>query len=215
MTISAKVIRIGVFVDWNSQLRAVALPASTPPQELARAALRHVGNSVSKMLSTEAPNNRFRLELRLYCGWTKGFTRSDYYRAVTGLTEVFDLDALFPSSRISVLAEIGYGDRLLECRPARENTGLGAHLPNTLRQQEGSGRWQEKMVDTALACDLLSWVRADPESWAVVISNDDDMVPPVFTAEAWLEQATGRVLLMRSASRSGDRFLNLDGLIKV
>jgi len=205
-------IRTGVFVDWNSQLRAVSAVPDLAPIEIARQALRRVGASVSKTLVAEAPNNRFRVDLRLYSGWTKGFTRSDYYKAITSLTEAFDLDALFPSSKIAVTPNLGFGDRLLEGLDTRLNPGLGVHLPNTLRQQEGGGPWREKMVDTALASDLLSWLRDDFDSWAVVVSNDDDLVPPVFVAEGWLQHANGRVLLLRTQNRPGDRFLRLDGL---
>jgi hypothetical protein len=163
---------------------------------------------------TEGPNERFRVDLRLYSGWTKGFTRSDYYKAVNTLSEAFDLDALFPSSRIAVTPHLGFGDRLLDAMESRLNLGLGVHLPNTLRQQEGGGPWNEKMVDTALASDLLSWLREDFDSWAVVVSNDDDLIPPVFVAEGWLQHSSGRVLLLRTQSRPGDRFLRLDGLRK-
>lgn len=209
-----RAIRTGVFVDWNSQLRAVSAGPDSDPVETARQALRRVGSSVSKILVAEAPSDRFRVDLRVYSGWTKGFTRSDYFKAITSLTEAFDLDILFPSSKIAVTPNLGFGDRLLDGLDRRLSRGLGVHLPNTLRQQEGSGRWNEKMVDTALACDLLSWLRQDFDSWAVVVSNDDDLVPPVFVAEGWLQQSNGRVLLLRTHNRASDRFLRLDGLRK-
>lgn len=207
-------IRVGAFVDWNSQLRAADALGISSEEERARKALRRLGATVSRTLVQEAPLERFRLELRLYAGWTKGFTRSDYFRALVGIREGFDLDAMFPSARVNVSAEIGFGDRLIDCGPDRLNAGLGIHLPNTLRQQEGGGRLQQKMVDTALASDLLSWVRGAPEAWALVISTDDDLVPPVLVAEAWLQDAPGRVLLIRPGERRGDRFLPLQGLVR-
>ena len=211
--VSRRPIRTGVFVDWNSQLRAIPQAVRMSPAEIAREALRRVGHSVSRLLVAEGPNERFRVDLRLYSGWTKGFTRSDYYKAVSVSAEAFDLDGLFPSSKIAVTPNLGFGDRLLDALETRLNSGLGIHLPNTLRSQEGD-RWSEKMVDTALASDLLSWLRDDFGSWAVVVSNDDDLVPPVFVAEAWVQQSNGRVLLLRTHSRAGERFLRLDGLLR-
>jgi hypothetical protein len=204
-------VRVTAFVDWNSQLRSTELPEDVSPNERARAALRRLGGSVSRLLVAQDSVSRFRLAVRLYCGWSKGFTRSDYFRAVSSLSDAFDIDPLFPSSRVNVLSDLEFGDRLLDALPHRLNSGLGVHLANTLREQ-GRGQWREKMVDTALACDLLSWVRANPAGWALVISNDDDMVPPVFVAEAWLAQSPGRVLLLRSFKRPSDKFWHLEGL---
>ena len=67
------------------------------------------------------------------------------------------------------------------------------------------------MVDTALAADLLEWAREGQNGWAIVLSEDDDLVPPVFAAEAWTKPHGGRAFIARS--RRGDAFLKLDGLL--
>jgi hypothetical protein len=206
-------IQVAAFIDWNSQLRSVGYPDEINPADRAREALRRLGASVSRILAAEDQMARFRLNLRLYCGWTKGFTRSDYFKAIAGLVEAFDVDPLFPSSRVNVSPDFGFGDRLIDGLPERLNSGLGIHLPNTLRDQ-GTGHFKEKMVDTAFACDLLSWVRTNPNGWALVVSNDDDLVPPVFVAEAWMQHSPGRVLLLRNQERSSDKFLRLEGLLR-
>jgi hypothetical protein len=96
-------IRSCTFVDWNSQVHAVSDKTEEHTAETATAALKKVGNKVTRLLTEIAPEARFRLDLRLYAGWTKGFTRSDYFRAVTASSGYFDIDALFPSSRVSKL----------------------------------------------------------------------------------------------------------------
>ena len=68
------------------------------------------------------------------------------------------------------------------------------------------------MVDTALAADLLHWARSEPEEWAMVLAEDDDLVPPVFTAESWVEPHGGRILIVRK--RPSDAYLNLDCLLE-
>lgn len=206
-------IRVTAFVDWNSQLRAVDQQVDRDFSDQARAALRRLGANLSRIIAREEVSARFRLSLRFYCGWTQGYTRTDYFKALSGLVEIFDIDLLFPCERISVVSDIEFGDRLIDGLPKRQHARLGIHLPNTLRRQAWD-ELNEKMVDTALACDLLSWVRANPDGWAVVVSNDDDMVPPVFVAEAWLQPSAGRVLLMRSQGKPSDKFLVLEGLTR-
>jgi hypothetical protein len=130
------------------------------------------------------------------------------------LPDLLDLDALFPSARVSVISDISYGDSLIDGLPHRAYPGTNIHLYNTLRQQDGRRGPQEKMVDTALASDLLSWVRERPEQWAMVVSNDDDLVPPTFVAEAWAVPTGGNVMLIRSRDRCRDKYLQLEGLVR-
>lgn len=68
------------------------------------------------------------------------------------------------------------------------------------------------MVDTALAADLLVWARSFPSEWALVLAEDDDVVPPLFTAEAWVKPHGGRALLVRR--RPAGQYLRLNGLLK-
>lgn len=63
------------------------------------------------------------------------------------------------------------------------------------------------MVDTMLACDLLQDVRAREYSLHIVVANDDDAVPAVFTAEAW----NARVILLHSREQTNS-CLQLDGI---
>ena len=69
------------------------------------------------------------------------------------------------------------------------------------------------MVDTALAADLLERARSDPHEWTLVLSEDDDVVPPVFTAEAWIRPYGGCVLIVRTR-RSRRAFLKLGGIVE-
>ena len=50
-------------------------------------------------------------------------------------------------------------------------------------------------MDTALAADLLHWARSDPREWALILAEDDDLIPPVFTAESWIKPHGGRVFI--------------------
>ena len=69
------------------------------------------------------------------------------------------------------------------------------------------------MVDTALAADLLNWARTSPTEWALVLSEDDDVVPPVLTAESWIRPHGGRILIIRR--RDIDMYYRLNGLLEL
>lgn len=155
----------------------------------------------------------FRVKIRLYYGWTSGATNTPNRIAITKLSEYDNPDSIFASRRVISLSDIEFGDRLIDALPQRENVGLGIHLPNTLRKQGGGREKSEKMVDTALAADLLSWARAEPSSMAIVASSDDDLIPPVFVAEAWMKPFGGIVKILRPAPRAESRYLRLEGLL--
>ena len=107
---------------------------------------------------------------------------------------------------------LDYGHTLLSALPKRRHKNPAVHLPNTLRRQNRDSPRKEKMVDTALAADLLQSARSDPEEWALVVAEDDDFVPPVFTAESWVSRHGGRVLIVRT--RPANAYLKMDGLLE-
>lgn len=207
-----KQIKVGLFVDWNSHMRLA-------PDELddtvlrSQYALNMVGRVVTKELCKFDQDATFRVRIRLYYGWTSGIARTPNRIAITKLPEYDVPDQIFPSARVLALSDIEFGDRLIDALPQRENAGLGIHLPNTLRKQGGRPAKSEKMVDTALAADLLSWARAEPNSMAIVASADDDVIPPVFAAEAWMKPFGGTVRILRPAPRKESKFLRLEGLL--
>ena len=110
------------------------------------------------------------------------------------------------------LQGLAYGDTLLDACERRLIGHKGVHLGNTLRRTPFTDEFREKMVDTALAADLLSLARTANGEWLLVVAEDDDHVPPVFVAERWLESSSSRVLLVRKRT-SVAQFLNLDGLV--
>jgi hypothetical protein len=205
--------RVGLFVDWNTQIREAPLEFAGQPVEKCRYALRRVGKAVTKRLCDLDSVSVFRVQIRLYHGWTSGVTQTQNRRAFASVTEYSNPDDIFPSARVLALSDVEFGDRLLDALPTRQNRGLQIHLPNTYRRQRGDAEPVEKMVDTALASDLLCWARSDPNSIAVVVSNDDDAVPAVFVAEAWMKPFGGSVYLVRSTARADSRYLSLEGLL--
>ena len=204
-------ISVTAFVDWKAQMHNAGALGGAPAQERAQRTLARTVRSIGRTLSAERP--RFRVSFRLYHGWRKGWQPTDGFKAVSQAVDATDFTAL-SRDRIDFSPAVQYGDTLIEALPERQHRDRRPpiHLPNTLRDQAKGQPPEEKMVDTALAADLLAWARRSPSEWALVLAEDDDVAPPLFTAEAWIKPHGGRALLLRK--RPAGQYLRLDGLLR-
>ena len=182
---------------------------NTSPHERAQRTFSQTLRSVGRALSAE--RQRFRVSFRLYHGWHKGWHPTDGFKAAAQAVGATDFTAL-SHHRVDFSPTVQYGHTLIEASPERQHRRPPIHLPNTLRDQEKGQPPAEKMVDTALAADLLAWARRSPSEWALVLAEDDDVAPPLFAAEAWIKPHGGRVLLLRK--RPAGQYLRLDGLLR-
>ncbi len=208
-------ISVTAFVDWTAQMHNAGVHGTSSLREGACRTLVRTARSVWQALSVEKP--RFRVSFRLYHGWYKGWQATDGFKAAG--QAVLDTDfATLSDGRVDFSSTVDYGHTLLAAaperlhRPERRRRSPPIHLPNTLRDQAKGQPPMEKMVDTALAADLLAWARQSPSEWALVLAEDDDVVPPLFTAEAWIKPHGGRALLLRK--RGASQYLKLDGLLR-
>lgn len=199
------------FVDWNSQIHAFG-DHELDSQALAVRVLDRVSNSIALALNKIASDLRFVVDLRLYHGWHKGFEPTPNRKAVANAVAFADFSALSTKSNVVFSGKADYGDRLLFAAEKRLHQRLAVHLPNTLRSQDGSRDASEKMVDTALAADLVYLASQEPDTWLLVVAEDDDLVPPLFVADALLAQGEGRSLLLRKKKPTGP-FLVLDDIL--
>ena len=206
-------IRVTAFVDWNAQIRTAGAEDVERPEVRAKRALDRTARVVVKVLVRTDPSARFRVGLRLYHGWYKGFEPTENRKAVVAVVAGTDFSDLSRSPNVSFSKDVRYGDDLLAAVPERRHVRPPIHLPGTLRRQERNSPFVEKMVDTALAADLLVWARNEPRAWAIVLSEDDDVAPPVFAAEAWTRPHGGRALIVRTR-RGRQTFLKLGGLLE-
>lgn len=210
-TRSARPIAVTAFVDWNSQIHN-AKGDRLDPVEKAKRTLRGTLRAVRRVLAREEPARRFDVALRLYHGWHKGWEKSVNLRAIMETVAEQGFPAVYSAPNVLFRQAVGYGHTLLHTLPERRHAGHQIHLANTLRWRTGrpSREEEEKMVDTALAADLLQWARESPSEWALVLAEDDDVVPPVFTAEAWIKAHGGRAFIVRT--RQYNQYLRLGGL---
>ena len=174
------------FVDWHTAVIASGAALRHPrPDSVARAALEHVERILSDHLSKSGGGSRFRVRLRLYTGWHRGKTPTDYHRGIVKVLKDY-ADRHRPHHQGRVIFEGGrdgvqLGNRLA-CVPERLAKGNECHLLDTLRNRNGID--QEKMVDTALAVDLLGLTTRREADRYVVVSDDDDLLPGLLAAEA-------------------------------
>lgn len=208
--IAPRPIPVVAFVDWNSQIHNANVTPDDP-HERARRTLTWTSRIIGRALTRQEPASRFNVTFRLYHGWYKGWEPAENFRAMMAIVSETNFAVLTKVPNVSFSPEVYYGHTLLSALPERRHGRPPIHLPNTWRQQRGSLPRQEKMVDTALAADLLDWAREDQSGWALVLSEDDDVVPPVFTAETWTRPHGGRTFIVRN--RRSDAFLKLDGLL--
>lgn len=208
--IGSRPISVTAFVDWNSQIHNAGV-SPHDPRGNAKRTLTKTSKMIGRALTRLAPDFRFSVIFRLYHGWYKGWEPSENFRAITAIVSEIDFSMLIRTRNVIFSSEVQYGHTLLSALPERRHIHPPIHLPNTLRQQGRNLIRQEKMVDTALAADLLDWARGSQSGWALILSEDDDVVPPVLAAEAWTRPYGGRAFIVRI--RRGDPFLKLDGLL--
>lgn len=207
---SSQPVRVVTLVDWNSQIHA-ARPGAVSEIELARRTLDYVGRTVGRTLDQARNDTRFDVTLRIYHGWHKGFEVTARRRAMTTVVAETDFIALSCKRNVSIRDTIQFGDRLNSALNSRIHTRLNCHLPNTLRNALGvGGGVEEKMVDTAIASDIVDIAHREPSNWILVLGEDDDLVPPLFVAEPMVTAHAGNILLVRG--RSGEPFLKLQDI---
>ena len=179
--------RVIGFVDWHTAVIASgAKVRSRRVDVVALKALDHVERVVSDHLCGSGTRTKFGVRLRLYAGWHSGKTPTEYFR---GITKVMGSYAGKSRShqQSRVIFEGGdrgiqLGNRLAWGSGKRLVRHYGVHFLDTLRHRDGTP--EEKMVDTALAVDLLAFASRKEADRYVVVSDDDDMLPGIFAAEA-------------------------------
>lgn len=203
-------VRVTCFVDWNSQLLLTGINYEKEPVEAARTAFRQVTRRIAQCLVKVDESENFQVHLRLYHGWRKGYEPTTNLKAIRNVIAETDFSTASDKPSVAYSGDVGYGDNLLSALPRRLHLKQGIHLPNTLRER-GSHGCEEKMVDTALAADLVVCAYQDPNEWILLVTEDDDLIPPLFTAESIINSAQARALLLSKRKR-GNNLLLLDGL---
>ena len=147
--------------------------------------------------------SKFRVLLRLYAGWHSGKTHTAYHQGIAKVIRVYASSAR-PYRDNRVIFEGGRQGLQLGNHLAVGSTRIapkhGVHFLDTLRCRDGVRH--EKMVDTALVVDLLGLASRKAADRYIVVSDDDDMLPGLFAAEA-----AGANVTMLSRPHMSSRFM--------
>jgi uncharacterized LabA/DUF88 family protein len=195
-----RIVSVIAFIDWNAQLLLTKRAPDTDPEGTAEIAFRQTTRRIARCLSEVDSSKRFRVAMRLYHGWHKGYEPTANRRAAQLVLARADYATLSQRSNVAFSPNVEFGDKLVNALGKRLHQRLGIHLPNTVRRRFDDDL-EEKMVDTALAADVVATAYRDPGDWMLVVTEDDDLIPPVFLAEAALFGSSARVILLRKRSQ--------------
>lgn len=180
---------VHALIDWDTSRRCAWLgpvDAAKLKQRGVAAQLQAVYDVLGQTVGAIFPG-KSRVLPRFYHGWHRG------NQPTADRSALFGVD---PERR-------AVSGVLLDPPAIADSLVWGGQLRDTLRRRS-DGSDEQKMVDTALCADLLWLARAESnrknEVAFIVMSEDDDMLPAVLTAERWGFWA--KIVRLRDGSRS-------------
>lgn len=188
-------IKVVVYIDWDTVRRLDKTKRNDTRGinyvfEVLRPEISSTLNKIDK-------HAKYRVYWRIYHGWHQGSTKTEDRK-------IFDQYTLTASS--TTIANTSFGTDFsfsgdMACGSKR------SPVLDTMRTNRQSGEKNQKMVDTLLACDLLHLARSKYYGVHIVVANDDDIIPAIFTAEAW----NSKIMLLHSREHTNNH-LNLNGI---
>ncbi|MBI5477291.1 MAG: amidohydrolase family protein [Deltaproteobacteria bacterium] len=172
---------VGAFLDWDTVRRMGRVPDREDASLVARHAdhvFRWLRGDIASILRAIDASAAFFVNFRIYHGWHRGSTPTVDRRALESVRASGGAGGRI--DRVAFDSDLGFGNELL-CG------GHRAALFDTLRRRP-DGEDEQKMVDTALAADLLDFARREKHlryRAALVVGDDDDLLPAAVTAEQW------------------------------
>lgn len=193
---SSGIVTVTAFIDWNSQIHAAAPPQGCSEIEIASRTLEYVSKKLCSGLKKIEQISKFDVTLRIYHGWHRGFEETPRKKAITiasaGATSLSDRPLIL------IRPDVEFGDRLVSANVSRLHARINCHVPNTLRKSlKSPDNDEEKMVDTAIAADVVDLAYRDPARWLVIVGEDDDLIPPLMVADGVRGLRDGKVVLFR------------------
>jgi hypothetical protein len=190
--------KVLAFVDWDSARRIVEQPAKGRGEREISIAMDRLCYVIARYLEGIDKKGSFHVRWRIYHGWHRGKTKSP---------DRDQFETYIQQSRSRRIGGVAFGSDFafgneLACISKRRV------LYDTLRTNE-RGEDCQKMVDTAIACDLLHVVRWKEADVHIVIGDDDDLLPAIFTADAWKAK-----VVMLTHREACNKHLKTEGLVQ-
>jgi len=191
--------RVGVFVDWDSARRYLGHSLRHGRENYEERTIHELQDVLVDLISQFGSNRIFRAHMRIYHGWYSGKSKTEDRRKIDSLV------GKLPPRRgknVSFPGDFVIADELM-CGGER------CKLFDTMRKRQDDDKLQQKMVDSALVCDLLQATKNREFAYNVVVAEDDDMLPGVIVAEKW-----GAKVIVARHRTDDNRHLNTAGLIR-
>lgn len=193
----ATIKRVTAFIDWDAARRLAPPKYVRDDKRQIEGAVGILRREIAAYLSVQAPKSAFYVNWRVYHGWYIGKTKTSD-RLV--FEDYLGIASTYLIRNVSFSNQFNFSEYML-CATRRHP------LYNTARV-DGDGTLRQKMIDTALTCDLLHSVRFKEADVHIVVSEDDDFLPVLFSGEAW----HGKVVMFCRPPIER-RFQNTDGLM--
>lgn len=179
-----------ILVDWHNLQARIDEEFNKDPRRKIKPLVLRIQQQTAKVLTKSGGGKRFRASIRIYYGWHVKREATPFRREFERYR--FDQDFARTIGLVSFTAGYEFGNELScydDPMPLYDTYRGGG-------QDEG-----QKMVDTAITCDLLHQVRTHPDMYGIVISDDDDYLPAIITARHWSPKSGGRSVLLRVLER--------------
>ena len=165
--------RVYLFVDWHNAQHYVAPNFHKDPRRQLPDALLQIQQQTAKMLTALNAAKRYRVTMRIYHGWHSERNSTPIRRDFEQFSNDVELARTF--SKVSFTKGFDFGNEPIFLNPQFP-------LYSTNRPQG------QKMVDTAIVCDLLESLRTDIAQVGIILSDDDDFIPAVMAAHSYRKQ---------------------------
>jgi hypothetical protein len=202
----AKFINVTAFIDWDTARRCIEhknsrLLTSLRKEGTLRKVIESLTENIATALYSQRPDDSHSVTLRVYHGWYRGETKTDDRRALEKIAAEPGVSSR--TIRKTIFREITFCDYLLSDHDSQHM------LYDTLRRRK-DGKDEQKMIDTVLTCDVLEFVRStEDRRLALIVGNDDDLIPALLTAHTWGRNA----LLLRITRDRDNQHINTKNLI--
>lgn len=172
-----------ILVDWDSARRIGnigRLPRNEEDILLEiENAVEVLQEEVASVLNNKDYKDIIRVSWRIYHGWHEGEKATDDRKRFEKFISRYKGRAI---GRISFGSDFMFGDDIL-------SGSIRSPLRYTLRKRTngntGVTELCQKMVDTSLVSDLLHAARTRTFDRIIIVGDDDDLLPGIFTAECW------------------------------
>lgn len=182
--------KVGVLVDWDNAEKISRSWLAPQSRRYFQEVIFRIQEAVATILKRRDSTVKYRAMLRLYHGWHMAEQPTECRMRFESINRLESFARTI--GIVSFSPDLKFGNELV-CDTPRNP------LFSTLRAQG------QKMVDTAMASDLLYMLRTGIADVAIIVSDDDDFVPAVFTAESWGLES----ILLRTSGH------DIDGVSKV